>query len=79
MQTTSTYRRLQRFFQHVRLDENWALPLLFRLPGLNGAWLLALDRTNWQIGRTEENYLVLAVVTRRFRVPLAWSVIKGRG
>ena len=79
VQTTSTYRRLQRFFQPVRLDEDWALPLLARLLGLNGSWLLALDRTNWQIGKTEVNYLVLAVVTRRFRVPLVWSVIEGRG
>jgi hypothetical protein len=79
VQTTSTYRRLQRFFQHVRLDEDWALPLLVRLLGLNGSWRLALDRTNWQIGKTEVNYLVLAVVTRRFRVPLVWSVIEGRG
>lgn len=79
VQTTSTYRRLQRFFQHVSLDEDWALPLLVRLLGLNGTWLLALDRTNWQIGKTEVNYLVLAVVTRRFRVPLLWTLIKGRG
>ena len=79
VQTTSTYRRLQRFFQHVRLDEDWALPLLVRLLGLNGSWRLALDRTNWQIGKTEVNSLVLAVVTRRVRVPLVWSVIEGRG
>ena len=79
VKTASTYRRLQRFFQYVHFDEDWALPLLVRLLGLNGSWLLALDRTNWQIGKTEVNYLVLAVVTRRFRVPLIWSVIEGRG
>lgn len=79
VQTASTYRRLQRFFQHVRLDEDWTLPLLIRLLGQNGSWLLALDRTNWQIGKTEVNFLVLALVTRRFRVPLIWTVIKGRG
>ena len=78
VQTASTYRRLQRFFQHARLDEDWALPLLIRLLGLEGSWLLAIDRTNWQIGKTEVNHLVLAVVTPRFRVPLMWSVIKGR-
>lgn len=79
VQTASTYRRLQRFFQHVRLDEDWSLPLLIRLLGLKGSWLLALDRTNWQIGKTEVNYLVLAVVTPRFRVPLVWTLIEGRG
>ena len=56
VKTASTYRRLQRFFQHVLFDEDWALPLLVRRPCLNGSWLLALDRTNWQIGRTEVNY-----------------------
>lgn len=53
--------------------------MLIRLLRLQGSWLLALDRTNWQIGKTEVNYLVLAVVTRRFRVPLLWSLIEGRG
>jgi hypothetical protein len=32
-QTASTYRRLQRFFQHVRLERDWALPLVARLVG----------------------------------------------
>ena len=79
VQTASTYRRLQRFFQHVRPDEDRALPLLIRLPGQHGSWLLALDRTTWQIGKREANFLVIALVTRRFRVPLIRTVIEGRG
>ena len=71
--TASTYRRLQRFFQHVHLDQDWALPLIAKLLGLTGAWSLALDRTQWKIGTKEVNYLVLAVITRRFRVPLIWT------
>ena len=62
--TASTYRRLQRFFQHVRLDQDWALPLIAKLLGLTGSWYLALDRTQWKIGRREVNYLVLAVIRR---------------
>lgn len=77
--TASTYRRLQRFFQHVDLGADWALPLIAKLLGLSGTWYLVLDRTQWAIGRTEVNYLVLAVVTRRFRVPLIWTLLKGRG
>ena len=64
VQRASTYRRLQRFFQHVRLGEDWALPLLVGLIGPARRWTLALDRTNWSIGSREVNYLVLAVVTR---------------
>lgn len=77
----STYRRLQRFFQHVRLGQDWAAPLVAGLAGLKASnrWYLALDRTQWQIGGHEINFLVLAAVTRRFRVPLMWTMIDGRG
>ena len=49
-QTASTYRRLQRFFQHVRLERDWALPLVARLVGSDRRWTLVLDRTNWSNG-----------------------------
>ena len=54
---------------------------LAELAGLRGsrAWYLALDRTQWRIGTREVNFLVLAAVTRRFRVPLIWTLIPGRG
>jgi len=75
----STYRRLQRFFQHVQLGPDWAAPLIGRM--LRGArsWDLALDRTQWQVGGRDINYLVLAVITPRYRVPILWSVLEGRG
>jgi hypothetical protein len=40
---------------------------------------LALDRTNWKVGRKDINILMLAIVTRRFRVPLLWTVIDHQG
>ncbi len=46
----STYRRLQRFFQHVRLGADWSAPLVVGLLGLDGPWRLALDRTQWKLG-----------------------------
>jgi hypothetical protein len=79
VQIASTYRRLQRFFQHVDLGADWAAPIVARLIGPAGGWTLALDRTNWKIGARDVNYLVLAVVTRRFRVPLFWTVLEGPG
>lgn len=75
----STCRRLQRFFQHVELDPDRAVSIVARLIGSAGAWTLALDRTNWKIGTGDVNYLVLAVVTRRFRVPLFWTLLDGPG
>jgi hypothetical protein len=77
----STYRRLQRFFQYVRLGRDWAAPLVAELAGLRGSnkWYLVLDRTQWRIGGREVNFLVLAAITRRFRLPLMWTMIRGRG
>ena len=39
----------------------------------------ALDRTNWKPGGQDIDVLVLALVTRRFRVPLLWMQPKARG
>ena len=75
----STYRRLQRFFQHVRLGPDWSAPLVVGLLGLDGPWHLALDRTQWKCGARDVNILMLAVVTRRARVPLIWSVLDNNG
>jgi hypothetical protein len=77
--TASTHRRLQRFFQQVRLGPDWTLPLVAGLVGPARRWTLVLDRTQWSIGTREVNYLVLAVVTRHFRVPLLWTLLPRGG
>jgi len=75
----STYRRLQRFFQHVALPEDWSARLVVQVLGLTGPWHLCLDRTNWKIGKRDVNILMLAIATRRFRVPLMWTVLDKAG
>ncbi len=79
VKVSSTYRRLQRFFQYVDLGQDWSAPLVVRLLDLRGSWHLCLDRTNWKIGRTHINILVLAIATKRHRVPLMWSVLGRAG
>lgn len=75
----SNYRRLQRFFQFERLDADVSVRLIVRMLKLDGPKLLALDRTNWKLGQGDVNILVLAVVTRRFRVPLIWTLLEHGG
>jgi hypothetical protein len=75
----SRYRRLQRFFQHVRLDQDALVRLVIGMLNLHRPIPLALDRTNWRIGSKDINILVLAVVTRRFRVPLMWTLLTHQG
>jgi hypothetical protein len=78
--TASTYRRLQRFFQHAEPGADWAAPVVAGLAGLGpGPHRLILDRTNWKIGRREVNLLMLAVATRRHRLALMWTVLDRPG
>lgn len=75
----STYRRLQRFFQHVRLPVDWAAPMIARLAGGAERRTLVMDRTNWKVGERHVNLLVLAVRTRHSQVPLMWTVLDRAG
>jgi hypothetical protein len=75
----STYRHLQRFFQHVDLGSDWAAPLLVKMIGSGPNWHLCLDRKNWKISQRHVNFLVKALVTCRHRIPLMWSVLGRAG
>jgi len=68
----SNYRRLQRVFQHERLDGDVVARLVVGVLNHTRPRYLALNRTNWKFGGRDINVLVLALVTRRFRVPLMW-------
>ena len=79
VKVASTYRRLQRFFQHVRLPLDWAAGVVCGLTGLPPHRVLALDRTNWKVGDSHINILVLAAVTPSCKVPLMWTVLDRAG
>ena len=72
---SSNYRRLQRFFQFVRLDEAWLARTLIGLLNLRSPFTLCLDRTSWKVGAKDINLLVLAIAARRVRIPILWSVL----
>ena len=71
----SNYRRLQRFFQFVRLDEAWLAHTLIGLLNLRAPFTLCLDRTSWKVGAKDINLLVLCITARRVRIPILWSVL----
>ena len=69
----SKYRRLQHFFKKVHFDQSAVAGLIMCSLNQKGAKHLALDRTNWKLGKAHINILVLALVTRKFRIPIMWS------
>jgi Transposase DDE domain len=77
----SVYRRLARFFQYVRFDGGAFARLIVVVLDLGkiGAWDLALDRTNWKLGKVHINILMLGVVWNGICVPLFWMLLPKAG
>lgn len=77
---SSVRRRVYRFFQHARLDAGLAARIVVELLGLAGKpWVLAIDRTNWKLGKTEIDILMISVEWRGIGVPLIFTVLPKAG
>ena len=71
-------RRLKCFFKHVQFQPaRMAEFILAFLP--DAPYTLALDRTQWMLGRTPINFLVLFVVHDGIAFPLFWKVLAKKG
>ena len=78
--TDSVRHRFYRFFQFVRLDAGPATRLVVALLGLEGKpWVLAIDRTNWDFGKTTINILMVSVEWRGIGIPLIFRLLPKAG
>jgi len=78
--TDSVRRRFYRFFQHVKLDGTVAARIVADLLGMTGKpWVLAIDRTNWDFGKTTINILMISVMWNGMGVPLIWVLLPSAG
>ena len=76
----SVRRRFYRFFQHVALDGSLTAPVIVGLLGLRGKpWVLAMDRTNWEFGKTTINILMISVIWNGIGIPLIWALLPTAG
>ena len=77
---SSVRRRFYRFFQHVALDGSLTAPVNVGLLGLRGKpWVLAMDRTNWEFGKTTINILMISVIWSGIGIPLMWTLLPNAG
>jgi len=76
----SHYKRLQRFFRSFEIGYDDLARLLVRVgPVGDGPWRLTLDRTNWQFGKTDINFLVLGIACHGIALPVFWGVLDKAG
>lgn len=76
--TASNVRRIQDFIANYVLDyEQVALLLCCFLPA-RGQITLAIDRTNWQFGERDINFLVISAYCQGAAIPLWFELLDGK-
>lgn len=73
--TESNYRRIQRLFQKQEVDYKVTAKLLSTALPNNEKWVLTMDRTNWKLGKSNINLLVLGVAYEGMAIPLLWDFL----
>lgn len=75
----SSYKRLQRFFREFELDYAQLATLVVGWMGIEGEWVLSLDRTTWKFGHHWYNILTLGIVHEGVAFPVLWWMLDKRG
>jgi Transposase DDE domain len=75
----SRYKRLQRFLADFEFDYYDWVKGIMNLMNIPQPWTLAIDRTNWKVGKVDHNILMLAVVHHGVAIPLLWWMLDKRG
>lgn len=78
-QPTSNYERCRRFLKDFALPYHELARLIVAVLDVKSGWTLALDRTNWKLGRAELNFLVLAIVHQGTAYPVVWFLLDKAG
>lgn len=76
--TSSNYRRLQRFFAQVHIDEDEIARFIYQLFNLDKV-IISIDRTNWKWGKKNINIFMLSIVHQGIAIPLYWTLLDKRG
>ena len=75
----SHYKRIQRFLRHFALPYAGVAAFVLKLLGVPRPWALTLDRTDWYLGQTPLNLLVLGVCHQGTAFPILWAVLPKKG
>ncbi|MBK9316462.1 MAG: hypothetical protein IPM55_19795 [Acidobacteria bacterium] len=70
----SNYSRLKRFFKFFNLPNAQLSMFVVKMLGIPGPYTLALDLTNWKVGSTNINILMLSIVYQGTGFPDVWDV-----
>jgi Transposase DDE domain len=75
----SHYKRAQRFLRFFELPFAEVARLVARLAAQPAPWVITLDRTDWYLGETPLNVLLLGIAHEGVTFPLLWAVLPKKG
>ena len=75
----SNYRRIQRFFAEFTLPEDWATSLIRHLLPVKSDFILAMDRTQWSLGKVSINLLTVGILYRDMAFPICFKMLTKKG
>lgn len=78
-QPSSNYKRIQRFFNSFEIGYQSIAICIVQLMNQSKPWILTLDRTNWKLGNSNINILMLGIVYRGVAFPIFWQLLDKRG
>jgi hypothetical protein len=75
----SHYKRCQRFLRCFDLPFAEIARLVIKWLGIRAPFVIAVDRTDWYLGETPLNILMLSLVYKGVAFPLLWTVLEKKG
>lgn len=75
----SHYKRCQRFLRFFDLPFAEVAHLIIKMLGVPAPFVISMDRTDWYLGDTPLNILMLSLVHKGVAFPLLWMVLEKKG
>jgi hypothetical protein len=75
----SHYKRVQRFFRFFEMPYAQVARFVLRLLGVSAPWVITLDRTDWYLGETPLNIMVIGIAHRGVAFPVLWRILEKKG
>ena len=76
---SSKVKQLHRFFKNIRISEDVLARFVLSFADPKERLWLVIDRTNWRLGKTEINILLVAVILNGQALPLMWTLLPHGG
>ncbi len=75
----SHYKRVQRFLRFFELPYAQVAHFVVRLLGVPAPWVITMDRTDWYLGETPLNVMVIGIAYRGVAFPVVWTILEKKG